>query len=91
MEAVAISGSCSACGGPLVPTQARSAFWFDERLVVVEGIPALECPGCGERFFDDAVAIRLDLLRGTRFPDRLASAELRVPVFAFDVSLEAEP
>ena len=28
-------------------------------LLVVEGVPALVCDNCGERYFDDAVSARL--------------------------------
>lgn len=88
--AVQSAGVCSGCGGALRPTRARSAFWHGEQLVVVEGIPALECAGCHERFFDDDVAIRLDLLKGAGFPSSMATSQLTVPVFSFDAGL-AEP
>lgn len=84
MDAPVAAAVCSGCGGELRFTRARSAFWHGERLVVIEGIPALECAGCHERYFDDDVAIRLDLLRGAGFPDALASGRLTVPVFSFD-------
>lgn len=61
----------------------RSAFWLDDRLVVVQGVPALVCQVCGERFYDDATAMGLDLLRGTAFPVEHALYTLEVPVFDF--------
>ncbi len=59
----------------------QSAFWEGERLVVVEDIPALVCRGCGERFYDDETAIRLDMLRGTGFPAGRAARQMNVEVF----------
>ena len=59
----------------------QAAFWEDERLVVVEEIPALVCRGCGERFYDDATAMRLDMLRGTGFPRERAARSMTVEVF----------
>ena len=75
---------CSSCGSAKVSlSHMRSAFWHDERLVVVEGIPAMLCEQCGERFYDDATAIGLDLLRGTGFPPERARRAIEVPVFEF--------
>lgn len=67
----------------MVEGPVHSAFWHDERLVVVEGIPALVCRRCGEQFYDDATAIRLDLLRGSGFPVERARRVIEVPVFAY--------
>jgi len=75
---------CTACGSERVrATHSRSAFWHDERLVVVEGIPALVCEQCGEQFYDDRVAMGLDLLRGDGFPREAALRTIEVPVFDF--------
>jgi len=75
---------CSNCGSANVSaSHVRSAFWQDDRLVVVEGIPALVCGACAEQFYDDSTVVGLDLLRGEGFPAEKARAELRVPVFSF--------
>ena len=77
--------SCTNCGSANVSaSRVRSAFWQDDRLVVVEGIPALVCGACAEQFYDDTTVVGLDLLRGEGFPAKKAHAELRVPVFSFD-------
>jgi YgiT-type zinc finger domain-containing protein len=76
--------TCTNCGGLDVHrADVRSAFWQDDRLVVVEDIPALVCGACGEQFYDDSTVVVLDLLRGEDFPVEKARAELRVPVFSF--------
>jgi len=78
------SMTCTNCGSADVQSgYVRSAFWHDERLVVVEGIPALVCSACSERFYDDSTVVGLDLLRGGGFPAESAIDELRVPVFPF--------
>jgi len=77
-------GTCANCQSSNIRTASvRSAFWHDERLVVVEDIPALVCDDCGEQFYDDTTAVVLDLLRGDGFPLERARGELRVPVFSF--------
>lgn len=76
--------TCANCGSVNVSIRhVRSAFWQDDRLVVVQDIPALVCGACAEQFYDDATVIGLDLLRGEGFPAEEARTELRVPVFAF--------
>ena len=76
--------NCMNCGSVNVHmSHVRSAFWQDDRLVVVEDIPALVCGACAEQFYDDTTVVGLDLLRGEGFPAEKARAELRVPVFSF--------
>ena len=78
------SVSCANCGSASVEIRhVRSAFWQDDRLVVVEDIPALVCGACAEQYYDDTTVVGLDLLRGEGFPAEKARAELRVPVFSF--------
>jgi len=75
--------TCEQCGGAELHTdQVRSAFWHDDRLVVIEDVPALVCGSCHEQFFDDATVMLIDLLRGEGFPPEKARGELRVPVFS---------
>ena len=75
---------CTQCGATGVhPTLARSAFWHQDRLVVVEDIPALVCINCHEQFFGDDVTMAFDLMRGEGFPVSKATRELSVPVFSF--------
>ena len=78
---------CTGCDSEdVVERPVRSAFWHDDRLVVVEGIPALVCRRCGEQFYDDAPAIGLDLLRGSGFPAERAQRTIEVPVFDYAAS-----
>lgn len=83
--------ACASCGSNEVQqTCVRSAFWHDDRLVVVDDIPALVCEQCGEQSYDDTAAMVLDLLRGEGFPADKARGELRVPVFSYRDRLEAK-
>jgi YgiT-type zinc finger domain-containing protein len=76
---------CANCGSESIHgARVRSAFWHDDRLVVVEDIPAAACDDCHEQFFDDGAIVVLDLLRGDGFPPEKARSELRVPVFSFN-------
>ena len=78
------TAACTNCGGfDVRRADVRSAFWHDDRLVVVEDIPALLCGNCGEQFYEDTTVVVLDLLRGNGFQAASARTELRVPVFSF--------
>lgn len=74
---------CANCDSPNIRmANVRSAFWHEDRLVVVEEIPAIVCDACHEQFYDDRTVVMLDLLRGDGFPADRAKAELLVPVFS---------
>lgn len=78
-----IPASCSRCGGSdLRATTMRSAFWDDDRLVVVEDIPAIVCQKCHEHYYEDMTVVLLDLLRGDGYPPEKALREITVPVFS---------
>lgn len=82
---------CPGCGGSDIGmARVRSAFFHDDRLVVIEDIPALVCAGCNEQFYDDHTVVVLDLLRGEGFPAEDAREEIRVPVFSFRDRLRTE-
>ena len=77
--------TCITCGrAELRHERVRSAFWEGARLVVVEGVPAITCAACGERFYDHATSAQLAALRREGFPLDKARCEVRVPVFSFD-------
>jgi len=78
-----LSDTCEQCGSPSLHNElVRSAFWHDDRLVVIEEIPALVCGNCHEQFYDDVTVILIDLFRGEGFPPEEAREEIRVPVFS---------
>lgn len=82
---------CTNCASPNIHrTNVRSAFWHQDRLVVVEDIPAIVCDACHEQFYDDSTVVMLDLLRGEGFPAEAACGELRVPVFSLRERFDSE-
>jgi YgiT-type zinc finger domain-containing protein len=48
--------SCPRCTNRVREGMVRTAIWKDERLLVVEDIPALICDACLEQYYDDDVA-----------------------------------
>jgi YgiT-type zinc finger domain-containing protein len=78
-----LSVSCPACESMKVHSAfVRSAFWHNDRLVVIEDVPALVCNTCGEQFYDDGTVRLIDRMRASGFPPEDAIGELRVPVFS---------
>ena len=78
-----LSAACPVCESTDTRlARVRSAFWHNDRLVVIEDVPALVCNTCGEQFYDDAAVRMIDRMRANGFPPEDAVRELRVPVFA---------
>lgn len=78
-----LSAPCPACErADTRHGRVRSAFWHNDRLVVIEDVPALVCNSCGEQFYDDAAVRLIDRMRQNGFPSEDAVRELRVPVFS---------
>ena len=78
-----LSAPCPECqSADTRHAKVRSAFWHDDRLVVIEDVPALVCNTCGEQFYDDATVRSIDQMRQNGFPPGDAIRELRVPVFS---------
>jgi YgiT-type zinc finger domain-containing protein len=60
----------------------RTTFWKDDRLALVEDIPAHVCSSCVEQFYDEDVSDALRQLAEEGFPAESAEREIRVPVFS---------
>lgn len=86
-----VGHQCPQCGSQrLRQDLVKSAFWHDDGLVVIEGIPAVVCEACGERFYDDATVMVLDLMNGDGFSPAQASGHMHVPVFSFSARVPAD-
>jgi YgiT-type zinc finger domain-containing protein len=68
----------------------RSAFWHNDRLVVIEDVPALVCNTCGEQFYADGTVYLIDQMRQRGFPPEDVVRELCVPVFSCNSILASE-
>ncbi|WP_417669652.1 type II toxin-antitoxin system MqsA family antitoxin [Roseibium sp.] len=86
-----VAAGCTSCGnGSLAPENVKAAFWEGEQLVIVDNIPAFVCQSCGEKYYEDETAMKLDFLRGTGFPPDKAAGAMSVPVFNYDPLLGME-
>src|ERR1035437_8559888 len=85
------SAPCPACESTNTHhARVRSAFWHNDRLVVVEDVPALVCNACGEQFYDDGTVLLIDRMRQNGFPHEHAIRELSVPVFSCSAVASSE-
>lgn len=78
------SAACPKCGRSMRPAVVKTAIWRDERLFVIEDIPAQVCDGCMEQFYDEETTNALRRVveedGGTVPPKR----EIVVPVFSLE-------
>jgi YgiT-type zinc finger domain-containing protein len=60
----------------------KTAIWIQERLIVVEDIPAQICDACMEQFYDDDTTDALRRLTEEGFASVAPTRELVVPIFS---------
>ncbi|MFN3938645.1 MAG: type II toxin-antitoxin system MqsA family antitoxin [Gemmobacter sp.] len=75
--------ACPACGGATGRREVMIALWEGETLALVRDVPAVVCLACHERYFEDDVVMRLDLLRAGGFAGQAPAGHLSVPVYGF--------
>lgn len=52
---------CTACGSTMRPVTSDLPFKItDQTIVIVKGLPVLQCENCGEYLIEDAVQSRVD-------------------------------
>jgi len=82
-EPAQVAECISCAGGTLERDRISTALWRGADLVVIEGIPALVCQSCGERYFEDEVAMALDMMRDGSGAKEPPARIMSVPVFEF--------
>lgn len=80
---------CPQCRKPMRSGMVKTAMWFDDRLYVIEDIPAQICDSCVEQFYDEDVTDVLRRLTDDGFPSAEVISELTVPVLSLKARLSA--
>ncbi len=75
------SVDCPRCGKTMRADIVKTAIWKEDRLFVVEDIPAQVCDACVEQFYDEETTDILRRLTEDGFPAVEARGEILVPVF----------
>lgn len=73
---------CPRCETIMRPATVKTAIWQEERLFVVEDVPAMVCDRCVEQFYDDLVTDTLRTLTERAFTSETPDREVVVPVFS---------
>jgi YgiT-type zinc finger domain-containing protein len=71
---------CDVCGSPMKEQAVTYTIQMDDKLVVVEHVPANVCGQCGERMYSPETVERL---QKTVWEQRSPSRVLQTPVFDF--------
>jgi HTH-type transcriptional regulator / antitoxin MqsA len=71
---------CDICRSPMREEMVTYTIQLDEKLVVVEHVPAKGCTQCGERLYS---ADTVERLQTTAWEQRSPSRVLQAPVFDF--------
>ncbi|WP_435620190.1 YgiT-type zinc finger protein [Thermoanaerobacterium thermosulfurigenes] len=70
---------CFKCGGKLEKKEIRIEKWIEDKLIVIEHVPVMECVECGERYFDANTSLKLD----EYFYEKKPVKTIEVPVFEY--------
>ncbi|MCX7011023.1 MAG: YgiT-type zinc finger protein [Candidatus Sumerlaeota bacterium] len=57
---------CTVCGDPMKPTRSDLPFkTTDHTIVILKGLPVLQCGNCGQHLIEDTVLRRVDEILAT--------------------------
>ena len=75
---------CPRCSQPMRSATVKSAIWRDDRLFLVEDIPAQVCDSCIEQFYDQETSDALRRLTEDGFSSVEPKREIAVPIFSLE-------
>lgn len=75
---------CPRCSRPMRSATVKSAIWRDDRLFLVEDIPAQVCDSCIEQFYDQETSDALRRLTEDGFSSVEPKREILVPIFSLE-------
>jgi len=75
---------CPYCDDFTYEDVGRMTVTLDDRLMVIEDVPARICRGCLEQFFGEEILAKVELLRGDKFASSTPIRVIEVPVFAWE-------
>lgn len=73
---------CPRCQRPMRSALVKTAMWYDERVVLVENVPAMVCDSCVEQFYDDEITEALTRVTEEGFAGAEQTGEILVPVYS---------
>lgn len=82
---------CPRCGEMMRPAMVKTAVWRDDRVFVVEDIPAQVCDPCMEQFYDEDTTDALRRLTEEGFTSIAPKREIVVPIFSLEGHIVRRP
>ncbi|HYM09079.1 MAG TPA: YgiT-type zinc finger protein [Bryobacterales bacterium] len=76
--------ACPRCGTPMHAAMVKTAIWRDDRVFLVEDIPAQVCDSCLEQFYDEETTDVLRRLTEEGFASVEPKREILVPIFSLE-------
>ena len=73
---------CPKCQELMRFSLVRTSIWQDDRLFVVEDVPAQFCDSCMEQYYSDKTSETIKQLADEGFPAAKVTREILVPVFS---------
>jgi YgiT-type zinc finger domain-containing protein len=75
---------CPRCSQPMRSATVKTAIWREDRLFLVEDIPAQVCDSCIEQFYDEETSEALRRLTEDGFSSVEPKREILVPIFSLE-------
>ena len=75
---------CPRCGQVTRSATVKTAIWREDRLFVVEDIPAQVCASCMDQFYDEETTEALRRLTEEAFSSVQPKREVLVPIFSLE-------
>lgn len=73
---------CPKCQENMRFSLVRTSIWQDDRLFVIEDVPAQFCDSCMEQYYSDKTTETIKQLADEGFPAAKVTREMLVPVFS---------
>lgn len=83
--------ACPRCGQPMHRATVKTAIWRDDRVFLVEDIPAQVCDSCLEQFYDEETTDALRRLTEEGFASVEPKREILVPIFSLEGRIRRAP
>ena len=75
---------CPYCGKGTYADIGRLTLAINDRLVLIDDVPALICKGCMEQFFGEEILAKVERLRGDGLEATEPQEILQVPVYSWE-------
>ncbi len=73
---------CPRCGTGMRPGETKTVVWMEDRLFIVEDVPAQVCDSCVEQFYDEETTDAIRRLTEEGFPASELKREVLVPIYS---------